>query len=129
MKSSKLWNAIKRILGYCPYCIVGKQVSNKISGKKEPANKSNPPSNNEKRLLEGIKTGRNIALVGVFCPIFWTSLFMGAERSVLLFNAAHSGIFICIGGAISLYNINRLQRFRQEIDVKKNHTLLGKEIC
>ncbi|MCB8816682.1 hypothetical protein [Desulfosporosinus shakirovi] len=125
IKSPKIWNAIKDMLGYCPYCMAGKQVTSKISGKNQP---TKPPSDNEKRFLEGIRTGRNIALVGVFCPIFWTSLFMGAEKSVLLFNAAHSGIFICIGGALSLFNIIRLRRFRQEIEVKKNSALLGKKM-
>ncbi|MGL6313947.1 hypothetical protein [Vibrio sp. WXL103] len=45
-------------------------------------------------------TGRMIALLGLFCPLFWFALFTGAERSELLFHAAHSSIVFLLGMSI-----------------------------
>ncbi|MDA8226376.1 MAG: hypothetical protein M0T74_01490 [Desulfitobacterium hafniense] len=122
-------NLVKRIIGYCPYCIVGKQVTSKISGIKQVVKKSNPPDDNEKRLIGKMKTGRNIALIGVFCPIFWSALFMGASGSILLLNAIHSGIFICIGGAYFFLNFITLRRLRlYSADSQQRHTRKSKDI-
>lgn len=43
------------------------------------------------------RTGRNIALLGIFCPFFWFALFTGASRTELAFHATHSGIVFFIG--------------------------------
>lgn len=99
--------------------MVGKQIASKVSFKRQPTKQLDPPSDDEKRLIAGIKTGRNILLVGVFCPIFWSSLFMGAPKSVLLFNAVHSGIFICSGGVFSFFNFIRLRKLQRKNEVKK----------
>ncbi|MBR0598570.1 hypothetical protein [Sinanaerobacter chloroacetimidivorans] len=107
----KIFNFIRSVFGYCPYCIAGRQVVNKIT-KKPTVKKIDLPRNDEAYYWGKIKTGRNIALIGVFCPIFWTSLFMGADRSTILFNAFHSSIFVCIGGIYSLANYVILRRLR-----------------
>lgn len=112
MNGVKGWNKVKRVLGYCPYCIVGKQVADKVSSKKTAEKKSESVDNSEKRLIERMRTGRNVALIGVFCPIFWVSLFMGASGSVLLLNAIHSSIFIGIGITYSLINFIILRKLR-----------------
>lgn len=57
-------------------------------------------SDRERVLRSRIKMGRNIALIGFFCPIFWVSLFAGMNRSVVMINAVHSGAVILIGLAV-----------------------------
>lgn len=99
--------------------MVGKHVASKVTGNTPLAKKSDPPNDDEKHLIGGIKTGRNIALVGVFCPIFWLSLFTGASGSVLLFDAIHSSIVIFIGGAYSFINFIMLRRLRLKLKVKQ----------
>jgi len=122
MGGIKEWNIIKRILGYCPYCIIGKQVVNKVSSNKVVRKKSEQNAHSEKRLIEGMKTGRNIALIGVFCPIFWLSLFMGESVSVLLFNAVHSSLFIFLGGTYFLINFIKFRK-HQFLKVKQNDAI------
>lgn len=46
------------------------------------------------------RSGRNIALLGFFCPFFWYALFTGASKSELMFHATHSSIVFLIGMAI-----------------------------
>jgi len=66
----------------CAYCYIYKLLLAFINGKK---------------LSELTKSGRNIALLGLFCPFFWFSLFSGADSSTLLLNGLHSGIVFLIG--------------------------------
>lgn len=49
------------------------------------------------QLSEQMKAGRNIALLGFFCPLFWFALLFGADKSTLMMHAAHSGIVFSIG--------------------------------
>jgi hypothetical protein len=49
------------------------------------------------QLSEQVKAGRNIALLGFFCPFFWFALFSGANASTIALHAAHSGIVFLIG--------------------------------
>ena len=51
----------------------------------------------EKKLPASAKNGAMIALLGLFCPLFWMAYFRGASGSELLFHAAHSGAFVVIG--------------------------------
>jgi hypothetical protein len=53
-----------------------------------------------KKLTEQVKAGRNIALLGFFCPIFWFALFLGADKSTLVMHATHSGIVFTVGVVI-----------------------------
>jgi hypothetical protein len=55
-----------------------------------------------KDISEQAKAGRNIALLGLFCPFFWYALLTGASRDTLLFHATHSGIVFLIGLSIML---------------------------
>ncbi len=48
------------------------------------------------------KVGRNIALLGFFCPLFWIALFSGTRGSHLFFHATHSGIVFLIGVVIMI---------------------------
>ncbi|MDQ8182604.1 hypothetical protein [Pelagicoccus sp. SDUM812005] len=48
-------------------------------------------------MTEQVKAGRNIALLGFFCPFFWIALLSGAEASTLGLHAAHSGIVFLAG--------------------------------
>ena len=115
VRSHKIWKSIKGVLGYCPYTIAGKQIANKVSGNRPAEKKSETPNDNEIRLKVGMKSGRNIALVGLFCPIFWLSLFMGAAGSRLMANAIHSGIIIFMGSVYYSINYAMLRRLRLKL--------------
>ncbi|CAM4005419.1 hypothetical protein [Vibrio neonatus] len=56
------------------------------------------------------RTGRNIALLGIFCPFFWYALFTGASRGELAFHAMHSGVVFLIGIAIMFVGLRQKQR-------------------
>lgn len=59
------------------------------------------------KLTEQAKAGRNIALLGLFCPFFWFALLTNASASTLAFHATHSGIVFLIGVAIMAANITK----------------------
>ncbi|MHC1760461.1 MAG: hypothetical protein AB9917_13315 [Negativicutes bacterium] len=84
----------------CPYTMVGKKVVQSVRGKRVIPNTVD--SAKEGELKARMKTGRNVALIGFFCPIFWISLFTGASAGELYFNAAHSGIVVVIGLSLML---------------------------
>ncbi len=48
------------------------------------------------------KAGRNIALLGIFCPFFWMALLSGERGAALAFHAVHSGVVCLIGVAIMI---------------------------
>lgn len=56
-------------------------------------------------LSELTKAGRNIALLGFFCPFFWYALFSGAQKSALIFHATHSGIVFLLGVVIMAFSL------------------------
>ncbi|SDZ91140.1 hypothetical protein SAMN05660420_00698 [Desulfuromusa kysingii] len=58
-------------------------------------------------LSEQTKAGRNIALLGFFCPFFWIALLSGADGSTLAFHATHSGIVFLIGVAIIITSFKK----------------------
>jgi hypothetical protein len=58
-------------------------------------------------ISEQALTGRNIALLGLFCPFFWFALFSGADKATLIFHATHSGIVFLIGVVIMLISLKK----------------------
>jgi len=56
---------------------------------------------------EQTKIGRNIALLGIFCPFFWFALFSGADSSELAFHACHSSIVFLIGVVIMIVSLTK----------------------
>ncbi|NOH98733.1 hypothetical protein [Vibrio sp. 99-70-13A1] len=53
------------------------------------------------------KGGRNIALLGLFCPFFWYALFTGASKTELAFHATHSGVVFLIGMTIMFVSLRQ----------------------
>lgn len=55
----------------------------------------------DKEQAEGIqaqmKSGKMIALIGTFCPLFWIALFSGQSAGAVLFNFCHSMLFVLVG--------------------------------
>jgi len=49
------------------------------------------------KMSDQTRVGRSIALLGLFCPIFWISLISGADRATLVVHAAHSGVVFLFG--------------------------------
>ena len=75
---SSIKRFISQIFMSCPYTMAGKKCVNAVTGKKEERKVSSCKAEEYKA---GIKLGRNIALIGFFCPIFWGSVIMGAPAS------------------------------------------------
>lgn len=75
-------NILTRLSKYCAYSHIYKVLYILIRGGK---------------LSDQTKMGRNIALLGIFCPFFWFALFTGADSSTLVFHASHSSIVFLIG--------------------------------
>lgn len=91
----KAVNLISSVGSSCPYTMLFKKAIRLLRG--EPIIDKTRLSDREHEILFRIKLGKSIALVGVFCPIFWISLFSGARGEVLYFNAFHSGLVILFG--------------------------------
>jgi hypothetical protein len=62
---------------------------------------------NHQAMSEQTKAGRNIALLGLFCPFFWYALFTGASKEVVIMHATHSGIVLLIGIVIIFVSIRK----------------------
>lgn len=56
-------------------------------------------------ICEQTRAGRNIALLGLFCPFFWYALFTGASKGELLFHATHSSVVFFIGIGIMFVSL------------------------
>ncbi len=89
----KIFRLCASLGSYCPYTILAKNAIRFARGgyAKEDI------TDRDRYLLSQVKSGLGIALIGVFCPIFWISFFSGAQAETLYFNAAHSGLVILIG--------------------------------
>lgn len=104
----------KSLIQACPYSRVGKKCMDVVKGK--PSTKK---SSKNKTLLfkAGIKTGRNIALVGVFCPFLWYAILSGASKDFIILNLIHSGIIVIIG--IVVVGINYVALYASTKSIKK----------
>lgn len=77
-----IYGRLKSLMTYCPYTRLWGVTRDVITTKKLP---------------ESARPGALIALLGLFCPLFWIALFTGASRSELMFHATHSGVVCGIG--------------------------------
>ncbi|MBP1840003.1 hypothetical protein [Formosa algae] len=82
----------KSLIQACPYTLMGKHCKDVLKGKSKQ--QSTPKL---KSIKQGMKMGRNIALVGVFCPFLWISVLSGASTDFIILNVIHSGIIVCLG--------------------------------
>jgi len=94
-------NLFKSIVNACPYSILGKKCMGVLNNKPKT---NNTPTNKIKPFKAGIKTGRNIALVGIFCPFLWYAILSGASKDFILLNVIHSGIIVALGLVIITVN-------------------------
>ena len=58
-------------------------------------------------MSEQVRAGRNIALLGFFCPFFWYALLTGESQNELSFHALHSGGVIMIGLVLMLVGLKK----------------------
>lgn len=92
----------------CPYTTLGKKTVGYVRGKKQDG--ITPITGGENNMIMKIKMGRNIALIGFFCPFFWIAFFSGATGQTLYFNAIHSGVVMAIGlGIMAVYGFRIVQ--------------------
>ncbi|MDW5290323.1 hypothetical protein [Formosa sp. PL04] len=99
MKS--LTNLFKSAVQACPYTHVGKTCISAMKGEYKPVKNS---TNKILAYKSRMRTGRNISLVGVFCPFLWYAIISGASTNFILLNAMHSGIIVAIGLLIIAIN-------------------------
>ena len=102
---------IRDVGSACPYTTLGKKAVNAVKGNRQATCESG--SDRAGNLQAMVKTGRSIALIGFFCPIFWFSLLSGVRGAQLRFNAVHSGVVVLIGLVLVLkgkIGLKRAQR-------------------
>jgi len=109
-----LSNFFKSLIRACPYSLVGKKCVDAVKGKPSTHKKS---KNKAQLFKAGIKTGRNISLVGVFCPFLWYAILSGASKDFILLNLIHSGIIVIIG--LIVLGINYLALYSYSKSIKK----------
>ncbi len=90
------------IANACPYSLAAKKGLAMARGEKTARPQNAPPT---RKFEQGIKMGRNIALVGVFCPFLWYSILSGKSREFILLNLIHSGIIAGLGVLLMLINL------------------------
>lgn len=83
------------IFSNCPYTMLFKKTIRMFRGERWVTRTE--MNDRERYLLGRVRLGQGIALVGIFCPIFWISLLTGFNRKELYFNAIHSGIVVLSG--------------------------------
>lgn len=99
----------KIFINSCPYSCAIKEFIQIIRGK---SNSKVCLSDKGQIFMSRIKLGRNFAIIGFLCPIFWISLITRADIEVIMFNATHSGIIIIIGVIIAITNYIYLLRLK-----------------
>ncbi|MAN29134.1 MAG: hypothetical protein CMH14_17770 [Mesonia sp.] len=112
MRSFK--NIINFLFKACPYSFIGRKCFDAVKGK----TRSHTNKNLNDRILSfklGIKTGRNIILIGVFCPILWYSILSGANKKFIELNLIHSAIIVGLGLLVMLVNYIALFNYRRTI--------------
>ena len=86
--------SIKNLAKWCAYTHMFKVFSALINGGD---------------ISEQTRAGRNIALLGIFCPFFWYALFTGASKAELAFHATHSSVVFLIGIVIMFASLRQKQ--------------------
>ncbi|WP_087024946.1 hypothetical protein [Thaumasiovibrio subtropicus] len=81
---------LSNITNLCPYKHIFQLVKTAIKERKMP---------------QSARSGFMIAMLGLFCPLFWIALFTGASGKELLFHATHSGLVISIGLVIMVQGL------------------------
>lgn len=54
---------------------------------------------------QSARTGVIIALLGLFCPLFWVPFLRGEPLEKLWFDVLHSGAFVVIGITMFLWGV------------------------
>ena len=109
-----LTNFFKSIVQACPYSLVGKKCIGVFK------NKPSTDKNLKNKILlfkTGIKTGRNISLVGLFCPFLWYAILSGASKDFIVMNVVHSGIIVGLG--LVILSINYMGLYAYTKSTKK----------
>ncbi len=90
------------VLLACPLYVWGKKI--KLSKDKEKMELEKWLSTLKKKdkekvapILASMRSGKTIVILGSFCPLFWFSLIAGQSKGMILFNLAHSVLYILIG--------------------------------
>jgi len=92
LSNKQLKKALNQLTKFCAYSYIYTSIRALIKGEK---------------LSEQGKTGRSIALLGIFCPLFWYALFTGADPSTLAFHATHSSLVFLLGMVIMIFSFKK----------------------
>ncbi|GAA6201226.1 hypothetical protein [Aquicoccus sp. SU-CL01552] len=79
-----------RLLNFCPYTHLWRAMKHAVT---------------TRRLPQSARSGASIALLGIFCPLFWIALLRGASKGEILFHATHSGVVILVGVGMMLASL------------------------
>ena len=104
---------IKWIIQACPYTLVGKKCVAVVKG---TSGKHHKPDNRVLSFKAGLKAGRNILLVGVFCPFLWYAIISGADKNFIILNVIHSALIAGIGVVVIIINALMLYYYRSRCD-------------
>jgi hypothetical protein len=88
-------NAIFSIFTYCPYTMVVTKIIRLIQGK--PLSSPALNTSQEIYLKSKIQFGVAIIAIGIFCPVFWISLLMGAPKEELMMSTCSSLALVLFG--------------------------------
>lgn len=108
-----LRNFLKSTIKACPYSLIGKKCMGILKAKPD----TDTNFKNKIHVYKtGIKTGRHISLVGVFCPFLWYSILSGASKDFIILNVIHSGIIVGIGLVVLCVNYVALYSYTKSTD-------------
>lgn len=117
--TKKVSHFLSAVGSLCPYTLLGKKLWHLARG--ERGCEKTPLNNRERDLHAKARLGMGISLIGVFCPIFWISLFSGAKREDIYFNAIHSGIVILGGLGYTIMNLMNLEKEKNKRSLAKHN--------
>nr|WP_319537454.1 hypothetical protein [uncultured Methanospirillum sp.] len=83
------------IFSYCPYTMLGKKILRILRGENDLPHE--PLTGNERYLKSKTTFGVGIILIGIFCPIFWISVFTGAQGTELFMSGINSLLVVLFG--------------------------------
>ena len=101
------------IFSYCPYTMLGKTIIRFL--RREKNLPLEPLTSNERYLKSKTTFGVGIILIGIFCPIFWISVFTGAQGDELIRSGINSLLVVLFGiGYIGYYRVQAKKKKARE---------------
>lgn len=101
----------RSVANACPYSMAAKKCVDVARGKNRPDARN---TDRIEKYRNGIKMGRNVALIGLFCPFLWYSILSGKSMDFIVLNLIHSGIIAGIGLLLVVVNMLAISNYREK---------------